>query len=200
MIKNIIFDLGNVLLDFKPDIYLENLGYQNQLKEKLKSAVFKSEEWLLLDRGTIAQKEAVEKWKQRNPNLKKEIKNMISEWEKMLTIKQDSLEILKSLAAKNYNLYILSNFHQKAFTYVTDKYDFFNYFDGQVISAEVNMIKPEAEIYTHLLNKFNLKAEETLFIDDSKKNIKAALKQGMRVIHFKDAVSLKKELKLYLRE
>lgn len=200
MIKNIIFDLGNVLLDFKPDIYLENLGYQNQLKEKLKSAVFKSEEWLLLDRGTITQKEAVEKWKQRNPNLKKEIKNMISEWEKMLTIKQDSLEILKSLAAKNYNLYILSNFHQKAFTYVTDKYDFFNYFDGQVISAEVNMIKPEAEIYTHLLNKFNLKAEETLFIDDSKKNIKAALKQGMRVIHFKDAVSLKKELKLYLRE
>lgn len=200
MIRNIIFDLGNVLLDFNPDIYLENLGYQNQLKEKLKSAVFKTEEWLLLDRGTITQKEAVEKWKQRNPNLKKEITNMISEWEKMLTIKKDSLEILKGLATKNYNLYILSNFHQKAFTYVTDKYDFFNYFDGQVISAEVNMIKPEAEIYKHLLNKFNLKAEETLFIDDSKKNIEAALKQGMRVIHFKDAVSLKKELKLYLRE
>jgi len=69
-----------------------------------------------------------------------------------------------------------------------------------VISADVNLIKPEAEIYDHLLNKFNLKAEETLFIDDSKANIEAALKKGIRVIHFKDAESLDEELKLYLKE
>ena len=200
MIKNIIFDLGNVLLDFDPEQYLIDLDYQGKIKEKLKSEIFKTEEWLMLDRGTISQEEAVKIWQQRNPDLKAEIADVMAEWEKILTVKKDSLEILKSLAAKNYNLYILSNFHKKAFNYVTNRYDFFNYFDGRVISAAVKMIKPEAEIYDYLLKKFDLEAEETVFIDDSRKNIEAASAKGIRVIHFKNAESLAEELKLYLRE
>ncbi len=200
MIRNIVFDLGNVLLDFDPDSYLEELGYRGKIKKKLKEEIFETEEWLMLDRGTITQKKAVAKWQQRNSDLKDEIADVMAEWEKILTLKEDTAEILKSLAEKDFNLYILSNFHQKAFDYVSNKYDFFNYFDGRVISADIEMIKPEAEVYEHLLDKFNLKAAETLFIDDSKDNIKAALKKGIRVIHFEDAASLEKELKLYLRE
>ncbi len=200
MIKNIVFDLGNVMLDFEPEKYLEDLGYQGKLKEQLKSEIFKTEEWLMLDRGTISQKEAVAIWQQRNPTLESEIAAVMAEWEKILTLKKDSLEILKSLAGKNYNLYILSNFHEKAFAYVSNKYDFFNYFDGKVISADIGMVKPDPEIYEHLLHKFNLEAGATLFIDDSKKNIAAALEKGIRVIHFKNAESLKEDLKLYLRE
>lgn len=200
MIRNIVFDLGNVLLDFDPDSYLENLGYSGEIKNKLHTEIFETKEWLMLDRGTITQEKAVKKWQQRNPELKAEIEDVMAEWEKILTLKDDSFQILKSLAEQNYKLYILSNFHQKAFDYVINKYDFFNYFDDRLISADIGMIKPEAEIYEHLLDKFNLKAEETLFIDDSQKNIKAALKKKIRVIHFKDAASLEKELKLYLRE
>jgi putative hydrolase of the HAD superfamily len=200
LIKNIIFDLGNVMLDFDPEKYLEDLGYHGKVKDQLKSEIFKTEEWLMLDRGTISQKEAVEIWQQRNPDLKLEIAEVMAEWEKILTLKKDSLEILRSLAEKNYNLYILSNFHKKAFAYVSNKYDFFDYFDGKVISADIGMVKPDPEIYEHLLNKFNLEAGSTLFIDDSKKNIAAAIKKGIRVIHFKDAESLKDELKLYLKE
>ena len=200
VIRNIIFDLGNVLLDFDPDSYLEELGYQDEIKEELKTNIFETEEWLMLDRGTITQENAVKKWQRRNSNIKEEIAAVMADWEEILTLKDDSLGVLKSLAAKDFNLYILSNFHKKAFAYVSQKYDFLKYFDGRVISAEVEMIKPEAEIYEYLLKEFNIKAEETLFIDDSKKNIKAALKKGIRVIHFKDADSLKKELNLYLRE
>ncbi|MFN2340430.1 MAG: HAD family hydrolase [Halanaerobium sp.] len=200
MIRNIIFDLGNVLLDFDPDSYLEDLGYSGEIKDKLKSEIFATEEWLQLDQGTITQKEAVEKWQERNPEIKDEIGDVMSAWEKILTLKSDTAEILESLAAKNYKMYILSNFHQKAFDYVSSKYDFFKFFDGRVISADIGLIKPNAEIYDHLLDKFDLKAEETVFIDDSKENIKAAFKKGIRVIHFKDADSLEKELKLYLRE
>ncbi|RAK08469.1 putative hydrolase of the HAD superfamily [Halanaerobium saccharolyticum] len=200
MIRNIIFDLGNVLLNFDPDSYLKKLGYSGEIKDRLKAEIFETEEWLMLDRGTITQEQAVEKWQQRNLELEEEIADVMSEWEKMLTLKEDSLEILKNLAARDFNLYILSNFHQQAFEHVSSKYDFFNYFDGRVISADIGMIKPELEIYQHLLDKFNLKAEATLFIDDSQPNIKAALKKGIRVIHFTDAASLGAELKLYLRE
>ncbi|MFW5686619.1 MAG: HAD family hydrolase [Halanaerobium sp.] len=200
LIKNIVFDLGNVLLDFDPDSYLEELGYSGEIKKKLFSEIFETEEWIQLDRGTITQKQAVEKWQQRNPNLKNEIAEVMAEWEKILTLKEETAKILESLAAEDFKLYILSNFHQKAFEYVSSQYDFFKLFDGRVISADIGMIKPEAEIYEHLLEKFNLKAEETIFIDDSKENIKAALKKGIRVIHFEDAGSLEKELKLYLRE
>ena len=200
MIKNIVFDLGNVLLDFEPDSYLEKLGYKGEIKAELMENIFGSDEWLMLDRGTISQPEAVEKWQQRNPELKEEIAEVMAGWEKILTLKNDSLEILKSLAEKNYNLYILSNFHKKAFKYVNQKYDFFKYFDDRVISAEVQMVKPEAQIYDYLLNEFDLNPEETLFIDDSKENIKAALEKKIRVIHFKDAESLSEELNLYLRE
>jgi putative hydrolase of the HAD superfamily len=200
VIKNIVFDLGNVLLDFDPDSYLEYFAYNEKIKSRLKAEIFETEEWLQLDRGTITESEAVEIWQQRNPDLKTEIADIMSNWEKILTIKEDSLEILKSLAAENYNLYILSNFHQKAFKYVSGKYNFFNYFDGRVISADIGLIKPSSEIYDYLLDKFNLKAAETIFIDDSRENIKAALKKGLRVIHFTDAGSLQEELKLYLRE
>ncbi|SIQ53759.1 HAD family hydrolase [Halanaerobium kushneri] len=200
MIKNIVFDLGNVLLDFKPDLYLGELGYSEQIKSQLMSEIFASEEWLQLDRGTITQKQAVEKWQQRNPEIKNLIADVMEGWERILTLKEDTLKIIKSLAQQKYNLYILSNFQKKAFDYISSEYDFFKYFDGQVISAEIGMIKPEAEIYEHLLDKFDLKASQTLFIDDSKPNIKAALKKGIRVIHFTDAENLKEELKLYLRE
>jgi len=200
VIRNIVFDLGNVLLDFDPESYLEKLGYSADKRNKLKSEIFETEEWLQLDRGTITQSDAVEIWQRRNPDLKDEIEAVMAAWEKILTLKKDTAEILKSLAAKNYKLYILSNFHHQAFEYVSSKYGFFNYFDGRVISADVGLVKPDSEIYDHLLNKFDLKAAETIFIDDTRANIKAALDKGLRVIHFTDAESLEEELKLYLRE
>ncbi|ADQ14216.1 HAD family hydrolase [Halanaerobium hydrogeniformans] len=197
MIKNIVFDLGNVLLDFDPESYLADLEYDEQQKMEIKKAVFASPEWLQLDRGSLNFAEAKKKMIARNPHLAPEIENVVDGWEKILSLKEDTLLILKELAQKDYQLYVLSNFHQKAFAYVHEKYDFFSYFSGIVISSEVGMIKPEKEIYSYLLNEYQLKAEETLFIDDTLANIEAAQSKGIKGIHFQTAEMLKEELQYY---
>jgi len=200
VIKSIVFDLGNVLLDFDPESYLADFSYDEEKKMELKKAVFASPEWLQLDRGSLDFKEAKEKMIKRRPQLALEIENILAGWEEMLKLKEESLFILEDLAKKDYKLYVLSNFHQKAFDYVSKKYDFFKHFERLLISSQVGMIKPEKEIYNYLLTEFQLNPEETLFIDDTLANIEAARREGIKVIHFQTAERLKEELNFYLEK
>ena len=95
MIRNVVFDLGNVLLNFDPDSYLDELGYSGEIKERLKAEIFKTEEWLMLDRGTITQAEALKRWKNRNQDLKDKIEDVMAEWEAILSLKKKKKKILK---------------------------------------------------------------------------------------------------------
>ncbi len=132
MIKNIIFDLGNVLLDFNPRNYLKN-KIEEKYIENVYEAIFKSKEWPMLDRGTITEKEAEKNIITRNKEYENEIKEAFNNWYELLTPIQISVQILNSLKKKGYKLYYLSNFHCAAFDYVSDNYDFFKLFDGGVI-------------------------------------------------------------------
>lgn len=199
MIKNIIFDLGRVLLEYNPDQYLIDLGYTEEQRQKLLSAVFKTKEWLLLDRGTITEPEAIRIWKQRNPDLKADIELIMDNWESILTIKPDTLNLVEELAA-DYQLFVISNFHLKAYHYLKEKHDFFSNFDGIVISAEINSIKPELEIYQYLLATYSLNPAECIFIDDSAQNISAAEEVGIKAIQFTNAAALRTDLNLYLKK
>ena len=112
----------------------------------------------------------------------------------MLPIKEN-VEILYQLKDKGYPLYILSNFHSEAIQEMFDKYDFFQLFDGKVISAYEHTIKPSYKIYQILLDRYHLIADESLFIDDSLANIVIAQDIGIHGIHFKFGTNLKQELK-----
>ncbi len=195
MIKNIVFDLGNVLLDFKPEEYLQQNYSDSELIEELYRKLFSSPEWEGLDRGTLTRQEAVEKLGAKHPELKPEIKEILASLDKLLQPKQETISLLNSLAETEYNLYVLSNFHQQAYQEVAAKYDFFDHFDGLVISAQINYIKPETEIYKHLLAEFELTPEKTVFIDDKKENLAGAEEFGIKTIHFaKNIDYLKQEL------
>lgn len=190
MVKNVIFDIGNVLISFQPIDYLNSKFKDETIKETLYSTIFRSKEWLLLDRGTVTDVEAIEIFCKRQPSFENEIRYVMENWHEMHIPMEESVKLLNYLKNSGYHIFLLSNYHKKAFKVISEKFDFIREVDGQVISSDVKLLKPEKEIYTNLLDKYNLKPEECVFIDDSIENINAANKLGIHGICFKDASSI----------
>lgn len=195
MIKNVVFDIGNVLLYFKPEEYLDSFNFDKKAKEKIFKAIFKSKHWCELDRGTLTEEEAIKLFCKAAPDLKEEIEIVMKDWIGILKPNLETVEIVKELKRRNYNIFLLSNFHKSAFERVSYENDFFKLFNGKVISYEINLLKPEEEIYKRLLKTYGLNPEETLFIDDMIENIAGAEKLKINTILFKNAKSLREEFK-----
>jgi putative hydrolase of the HAD superfamily len=194
MIKNVIFDLGNVLLNFEPMEYVKSKVAEEK-NEEIYESIFKSEEWLMLDRGTITEQEAKENIINRKVENKDFINSVFETWYDILMPIESSVEILKKLKERGYKVFYLSNFHLAAFEYVTKKHDFFELFDGGVVSYKEKLLKPEKEIYEKILCEYNLEPKETVFIDDVEANVEAAIKNGMNGIVLKNPIELKNKLK-----
>jgi len=193
-LRNIVFDLGNVLFKFDPDEILDNLFKDSVIKSKLKEAVFKTSIWKELDRGTLSFEEAKKIFNEKNPTIKEEIDLLLKEWKNYLHPINENIEILSKLKEKN-KLFVLSNFHDDAFNYIRERYSFFDIFDGMVVSYKEKLLKPEKEIYLLLLKRYNLNPEETFFVDDMVENIKAAEELGIKGILYTDSQSLRELLK-----
>ncbi len=192
--KNIIFDIGNVLLEFKPfDFLLKH--YDEKVMEDLMVIIFSSDEWIEMDLGTMSVQEVKSRFIDRNPQYENEIHYVLDHWSEMLVPIQNNIKFVKILKERGYNLYLLSNFPLKAFEEVFNKYDFFKYFDGQVISAYEHVIKPDEKIYNILLEKYNLNPSECLFIDDMEANILTAKELGIKTICLSYRVDLEEKLK-----
>jgi putative hydrolase of the HAD superfamily len=191
--KNIIFDLGNVLLSFHPDEYLSKY-YDQKTLEDLMVIIFSSDEWLELDLGHLLIQQVIDIFCEQYPHYKKEITFVLNNWTDMLEPIEQNVNILKDLKKKGYKLYILSNFHIEAFHTVSQKYEFFKLFDGGIVSGFEHVIKPSEEIYKILIQKYHLNVKECLFIDDSLGNIWASERLGIQGIHLGYGVDLKEEL------
>ena len=197
-IKNIVFDLGRVLIKFEPKEYTEK-NVPEEKREAFYNGIFGSDEWQMLDRGTLSYEEAKKIFKERVSGVDKEIDRLFdADLFKILQPIEENVKLLPELK-KKYNLYILSNFHQPAFEHIFKKYDFFRLFDGHTVSCYYYLLKPEKEIYETLIKKFNLIPEETVFIDDTKVNIEACEKEGIRGIHLPDYTELKQKLEEFLK-
>ena len=192
--KNIIFDLGNVLILFDPLGYV-NKSVSPEKREKFLDVVFRSREWENLDLGTLSYEDAKKIFKEKLENCDDEVDTLFGDnLYGLLKPIVKNTELLKKLK-ENYNLYILSNFHKESFETVSSKHEFFNYFDGGIVSAYHQCIKPDEKIYRLLIDKYSLKPEETLFIDDLAENVKAAGKIGIDTIHLTDYNTLPDKLR-----
>lgn len=197
MYKNIIFDLGNVLLDFNPEEYLKKKIIEADKISEVHKQIFQSEEWQMLDRGTITEEEAVSIIIKRNSANEQFIRLAFDNWYEILTPIEASVNVLRDLKNAQYKLYFLSNFHLLAFEYITKKYDFFNLFDGGIVSYKEKLLKPEEAIYNRLVEEYKIKPEESIFIDDTEVNIECADKLNFGTIIFKDAVDLREKLRSF---
>ncbi len=192
--KNIIFDIGNVLLAFQPEEYLKQFYTQSQIGD-LMMIIFSSEEWDQLDLGTITIQETIDSLTLKHSHYHEEITFILKTWTKMMTPIQKNVDIAYQLKEKGYTLYLLSNFHNEAIAEMFDKYDFFNIFEGHVISAHVHTMKPNIGIYHILMDKYQLNFQDCVFIDDSFANINTANSLGMTGIHLPYLKNLEDELK-----
>ena len=183
MIRNIIFDLGNVLFSWKPEEYLKRNNYPSEKIEVLFSDIFRSEEWLLLDNGDLSIEEASERISSKSTLKKDEISLAFDQRIEILHPLENNINLLPKLKERGFRLYYLSNFEKDLFHEVQEIYNFFKLFDGGIISAEVRLSKPDTRIYKTLLKKYHLKSGESLFIDDLHDNVLGARESGIRAIH-----------------
>ena len=197
MIKNIIFDLGNVLINFKPNEFLLRFTNDKEYINQFISKVTRSKTWLELDRGTNSLENAKKFFLSQYSGEKEIIEQFFDQWMDILTPIEENIEILGELKELGYRLYILSNYIKEAFSFVSSKYNFFSLFDGKIISGVENIIKPEKAIYELLLSRYNLLPEESLFIDDILFFLKPAKKLGMKTIWNRPETDLREELRKF---
>ncbi len=193
-IRNVIFDLGGVLITFDPRAFIRQICQDEKSSQALFSLIFESPEWVQLDRGLISIEQAKNIYTQREPALQDSIEKFHREWMDMFHPIEDTIDILKALHEKNVNLYVLSNFIQESFQILRPQFHFLNLFKGIVVSFEIGHVKPEKEIFDHLLQTYNLEPSESLFIDDLRINVNAAQSSGIQTILFQSPQSLRKEL------
>jgi putative hydrolase of the HAD superfamily len=180
MIKNIVFDLGNVLISFRPSEYFDKKQYPENIKARILSDIFASKEWLMLDNGELTTSEVIESIASRSSLRKDEIAYIFNLRTELMYPLDQNVRLLPELKKQGFRLYFLSNFPADIFEEIRSGYYFFKYFDGGVISAEVKVSKPDNRIYYALLEKYSLAPEECLFIDDIEVNVKAGEAVGMK--------------------
>lgn len=189
MIKNIIFDIGNVLLDFKPAVYFKDV----ECGDEVCYHIFHSPYWKEYDLGTKSLSEVKDILIREKPEYQSQIEEILSRWTEVLT-QRKTMKHIKLLSEKGYHIYLLSNLSCDAADYIKERYDLFDQVDGYVLSCDVNYIKPDTKIYQILLDNYHLKPHESVFLDDLKDNVESARALGMYGIQVVDEDKSLKEL------
>ena len=187
MITTIIFDMGNVLIDFRWAALFHEMGLNGERFDRMAGATVLDPVWKEFDRGVWSDDMLLDAFIKNAPELEKEMRDFMSDRFTGLLRKFDYTdEWLDKLKEKGYRLYILSNFSFKALRECAKELDYVSKVDGAVMSCDIKMIKPDPSIYTYLLDTYGIDPEEAVFIDDTAENVRAAEAFGMKGIVFKD--------------
>ena len=179
MIKNIVFDMGNVLISFDAERYTARFVPDPADYPLIRRELFRSVEWIQMDRGTITDEEAVKSVCSRLPaRLHQAVQDILDNWHQDIPPLDGIYELVKELKEKGYGIYLLSNTSSRFYNF-RKNIPALRFFDGEFISADCHLVKPEPGIYEKFLAQFALDGAQCVFIDDVPLNVEGAVRCGI---------------------
>jgi len=191
---NIVFDLGGVIFNWQPDKLIESVFNDMETQQLVKAKIFNHPDWVELDRGTLTLEQAIDRGALRTKLLRPDISKLMNKIPQFLTPIDESIDLLHSIRDTDNKFFVLSNMHFASIAHLEREYTIWDMFDGMVISCRIQKVKPEIEIYQHLLTEHSLVAEETVFIDDMDVNLVAATSLGINTIKFVNSSQCRQDL------
>ena len=180
MIKNLIFDVGNVLIEYRWGQMLLDYGLSKEEAAVVGPLFFEHETWKELDLGNMPVEDVIVLYEKQLPEYAGLIRWFLTHLELMPIPRPDVWEKVHALKEKGYKIYLLSNYNEDFFRVHTEGASFLKDIDGKVVSYEIHKIKPYPEIYEYLLDEYELKPEESVFFDDRPENTQTAEELGMK--------------------
>ena len=183
-VHGVVFDLGGVVLHWSPTEILRNAFADEATRAMVKREVFQHPDWQDMDRGILLEPEAIQRFRRRTGHSVEAMTNFLETVKASLVPIAETQKIIQELAAHNVPLYCLSNMPATTADHLRERHAFFKLFRGVVISGEIQLMKPDHAIFEHLVRRFGLERESTLFIDDHLPNIEGAASFGLKTHHF----------------
>mgnify|MGYP000010804396 FL=1 len=195
LITSVVFDLGNVLIDWDPRyLYRKLIPTETEVEWFLENIC--DEKWNAKHDAGYPFSDGIAEHSKKFPQYSELIRAWFSRWEEMLGDPlEEVVEVLSALKSSGISLYILSNWSAETYPVAETRFDFLHWFDGKVISGETGMIKPDPNIYKLLMKTYGLTPPKTVFIDDKSVNVEAADELGIHGIHYKNASKLRNDLR-----
>jgi putative hydrolase of the HAD superfamily len=186
--------LGGVVLDWNPDQIIARFQPQQELQGPFKASWFGHSDWHLFDKGMLSELDLIDRIQSRTGQSSAEVRRILDAVRDSLVEKLETVKLMRALSGRGVKLFCLSNMPASIYAHLRERHGFWDVFTGIVISGQIKLMKPDAEVFRHLLEKYNLKANETAFVDDIASNIEGAERVGLRGVLFRDAAQCEREL------
>lgn len=191
---NVVFDLGGVVFDWQPQALVRRIYNDPEIEALVLEEIVGTPDWIELDRGTLALDAAIARGASRTGLPEQALARLFAGVPASLTPIDATIELLRDLNDTSHPLFVLSNMHLASADFLEANHDIWHLFDGVVFSCRIKKVKPERDIYEHLLVEHQLDPSETIFIDDMRENLEAASTFGIRTIQFVDPAQCRADL------
>jgi putative hydrolase of the HAD superfamily len=193
-IRNVIFDLGGVLLEWQPAKIIARCYPDLVSQEAVRDALFRHDDWLAFNRGDITETALITSVCRRSELSTTEVARVLDTVRDSLVEMPETVQLLQELRNCGVPLYCLSDMPVPIFAHVRRRYTFWGAFQGIVVSGEVRMMKPGRDVFEYLLGQYALNAAETVFVDDHPPNIAGAKSVGIEAILFHNVDQCRRDL------
>ena len=194
MINTIIFDLGNVLVGFGWEKFLREIAPEDKDYLALERAIFRNPAWVEHDKGLLTEQEELAEFISAAPEYEAQIRQAYENLSGCVWNLPYTVPWLQELKAEGFRIYALSNWPKHVYDLRGARLDFLELMDGYILSFREHVIKPDPEIYRRLLERYDIRPEEAVFLDDTLKNVEGAERLGIHGIHFRGLEQAKEEL------